>query len=72
MMTRRDSRCVAVGGVKIGGGAPLSVQSMTNTNTADFDKTEAQIRSLAEATLIDWNGEKAGLIVCRAMDKQSE
>ena len=49
MKTRRDSRCVTVGSVKIGGGAPLSVQSMTNTNTADFDKTEAQIRSLTEA-----------------------
>ena len=36
-------------GVTIGGGAPISVQSMTNTRTADVGATLAQVRSLAEA-----------------------
>ena len=49
MSIRRDSRRVTVGNVEIGGGAPLSVQSMTNTDTADFAKTEAQIRALCDA-----------------------
>jgi len=38
-----------VGGVSIGGNAPVSVQSMTNTYTRDVDPTVAQIRQLAEA-----------------------
>lgn len=40
---------VSCGGVKIGGGAPISVQSMTNTATSDVGATLAQIRALAEA-----------------------
>jgi len=46
---RRQTRAVRVGGVTIGGGAPVSVQSMTNTRTADADATIAQVRRLAEA-----------------------
>lgn len=38
-----------VGGVKIGGGAPISVQSMTNTDTRDTKKTISQIRELESA-----------------------
>src|SRR5687767_8967177 len=38
-----------VGGVKIGGGAPVAVQSMTKTETADFDATMKQIHAIAEA-----------------------
>jgi (E)-4-hydroxy-3-methylbut-2-enyl-diphosphate synthase len=38
-----------VGHVVIGGGAPIVVQSMTNTDTADIDTTVAQVRALAEA-----------------------
>ncbi|MCR4706628.1 MAG: flavodoxin-dependent (E)-4-hydroxy-3-methylbut-2-enyl-diphosphate synthase [Clostridiales bacterium] len=38
---------VTVGKVRIGGGAPVSVQSMTNTDTADREATIAQIRALA-------------------------
>ena len=49
MKERRNSRLLSVGGVAIGGGAPVSVQSMTNTPTADFDRTEAQIRALTDA-----------------------
>ena len=38
-----------VGDVKIGGGAPVVVQSMTNTDTADMDSTVAQVAALARA-----------------------
>src|SRR3989440_4208075 len=40
---------IDVGGVKIGGGAPVAVQSMTKTETADFEATMRQIRAVAEA-----------------------
>jgi (E)-4-hydroxy-3-methylbut-2-enyl-diphosphate synthase len=40
--------CVDVGGVTIGGGAPVVVQSMTNTDTADIEATASQIASLHE------------------------
>lgn len=43
---RRPSRRIYVGSVAVGGGAPVSVQSMTNTPTADIAATVAQIRSL--------------------------
>ena len=40
---------IMVGGVAIGGGAPVSIQSMTNTRTSDVEGTLAQIRALASA-----------------------
>src|ERR687888_613258 len=40
---------IMVGGVPIGGGAPVAVQSMTKTETADFDATMKQIRAIADA-----------------------
>ncbi len=40
---------VTCGAVKIGGGAPVSIQSMTNTDTRDVEATLAQIRALADA-----------------------
>ena len=43
----RATRRIRVGSVPIGGGAPVSVQSMTNTDTRDIAATLAQIRSLA-------------------------
>ena len=46
---RRDSRPVFVGKVKVGGGAPVVVQSMCTTDTADVDATVAQIHRLEEA-----------------------
>src|SRR6201987_1146125 len=46
---RRATRRIVVGGVAIGGGAPIVVQSMTNTDTADVAATVAQTRALAEA-----------------------
>jgi len=48
-MERRKTRQISVGPVKVGGGAPLSVQSMTKTDTRDARKTVAQIRRLEEA-----------------------
>ena len=38
-----------VGGIQIGGGAPIVVQSMTNTDTADIAATVAQVKALADA-----------------------
>ena len=46
---RRQSTSVMIGGVEVGGSAPIVVQSMTNTDTADVDATVAQIAALAEA-----------------------
>ena len=40
---------VNVGGVMVGGGAPIVVQSMTNTDTADIDATVAQVAALYKA-----------------------
>jgi len=45
---RRKTRQVAVGGVRIGGGAPISVQTMTKTKTGDVRGTVAQIVRAAE------------------------
>ena len=49
MINRRQSVAATVGGVRVGGGAPIVVQSMTNTDTADVESTVAQVRSLARA-----------------------
>ncbi len=46
---RRKSRKIRVGSVEVGGDAPITVQSMTNTITADANATIAQIRQLEEA-----------------------
>ena len=44
-----STRQVFAGGVAIGGGAPVSIQTMTNTDTRDVSATLAQIRAMAEA-----------------------
>ncbi|MFB3089841.1 MAG: flavodoxin-dependent (E)-4-hydroxy-3-methylbut-2-enyl-diphosphate synthase, partial [Gammaproteobacteria bacterium] len=46
---RRKSVGVKVGSVMIGGGSPVVVQSMTNTNTADAESTARQVQELAAA-----------------------
>ena len=46
---RRKSRQIMVGTVPVGGDAPISVQSMTNTETRDVDATLAQITAIADA-----------------------
>lgn len=48
-IVRRQSRQIMVGNVAVGGDAPISVQSMTNTETCDVDATVAQIRRLEQA-----------------------
>ena len=48
-MERRISRALKVGDVAIGGGAPISIQSMTNTDTHDIEATYAQVARLASA-----------------------
>lgn len=44
----RNSRQIKIGNVAVGGGAPVSIQSMTNTKTSDAPATLAQIAELAE------------------------
>ena len=46
---RRMSRKIFVGDVAVGGDAPISVQSMTNTETCDVAATVAQVNAIAEA-----------------------
>jgi (E)-4-hydroxy-3-methylbut-2-enyl-diphosphate synthase len=48
-IARRECRRINVGAVAVGGDAPISVQSMTNTPTDDVAATAAQVRALAEA-----------------------
>jgi len=47
--TRRITRQVNIGGVKVGGNAPISVQTMTKTKTEDVAGTVAQIKAAADA-----------------------
>jgi len=49
MIKRRRTRQISIGPVKVGGDAPISVQSMTKTDTRDIQKTVHQIRRLEEA-----------------------
>lgn len=46
---RRKTKEITIGKVKVGGSAPISVQSMTNTNTADVEATVGQILGLEDA-----------------------
>ena len=46
---RRSSVQVVIAGVRVGGGAPIVVQSMTNTDTADIEGTVRQVQALARA-----------------------
>jgi (E)-4-hydroxy-3-methylbut-2-enyl-diphosphate synthase len=48
-MPRRRTKPVFIGDVQIGGNAPIAVQSMTCTDTADVEATVAQIQELADA-----------------------
>jgi len=49
MTPRRKSLAVKIGNVTVGGNAPIVVQSMTNTDTADIEGTVAQVKALARA-----------------------
>ena len=48
-IARRSTVQVTLGAVRVGGGAPIVVQSMTNTDTADVEGTAQQVKSLARA-----------------------
>ncbi|HMM05344.1 MAG TPA: flavodoxin-dependent (E)-4-hydroxy-3-methylbut-2-enyl-diphosphate synthase [Clostridiales bacterium] len=49
MKTRKKTRQLKIGGVSIGGGAPIVIQSMNNTKTADVEATLSQLRALKTA-----------------------
>ncbi|MBA5778984.1 flavodoxin-dependent (E)-4-hydroxy-3-methylbut-2-enyl-diphosphate synthase [Stappia sp. F7233] len=70
---RRQSVAVSVGGVVIGGGHPVVVQSMTNTDTADIDATVAQVSALArsgsEIVRITVDRDEAAAAVPRIRDR---
>ncbi|MEX2280424.1 MAG: flavodoxin-dependent (E)-4-hydroxy-3-methylbut-2-enyl-diphosphate synthase [Acidimicrobiia bacterium] len=62
MIERRQTRSLKVGSVLVGGGAPVSVQSMTTTKTADVDGTLQQVYALAA------NGADIVRITCNDVD----
>ena len=57
-----NTKQIMVGSVPVGGGAPIAVQSMTNTDTRDTAATLAQIERLAAAgfVLMRWRGTGLG------------
>jgi (E)-4-hydroxy-3-methylbut-2-enyl-diphosphate synthase len=72
-MARRISRQVRVDGIAIGGGAPVAIQSMTNTDTADADATARQVSDLwragSELVRITVNSPEAAAQVARIRGK---
>jgi len=70
---RRTSTTVDVGGVKVGGGHPVVVQSMTNTDTADVEGTARQVAALAaagsELVRVTVNNEEAAAAVPRIAER---
>ncbi|MEO1023773.1 MAG: flavodoxin-dependent (E)-4-hydroxy-3-methylbut-2-enyl-diphosphate synthase [Bacteroidota bacterium] len=73
VIKRKDTIQVMVGDVPVGGGAPIVVQSMTNTDTADVDETVDQIdhlhRAGSELVRITVNNEQAARAVPFIKDK---
>jgi (E)-4-hydroxy-3-methylbut-2-enyl-diphosphate synthase len=71
--TRRHSTPVRVGHVTVGGGQPVVVQSMTNTDTADVEATALQVRALAtagsELVRVTVNTDEAAAAVPRIVDR---
>ena len=49
MLERKKTHCVNINGILLGGDSPIVVQSMTNTDTADIEKTVEQVMQLADA-----------------------
>ena len=70
---RRDTRQVEIGGVKVGGSAPVVVQSMTNTDTANVASTTKQVAELwragSELVRITVNNAESAAAVPRIVDK---
>ena len=73
MQSRRKSLAVKIGTITVGGNAPIVVQSMTNTDTADIEGTVAQVKSLARAgselVRITVNNDEAAAAVPHIRDK---
>jgi (E)-4-hydroxy-3-methylbut-2-enyl-diphosphate synthase len=71
--TRRHSVPVRIGGVTVGGGAPIVVQSMTNTDTADVEATALQAHALAtagsELVRVTVNTDEAAAAVPKIVDR---
>jgi (E)-4-hydroxy-3-methylbut-2-enyl-diphosphate synthase len=76
MIQRRASVATRVGGVRVGGGAPIVVQSMTNTDTADIESTVTQVRALARAgserVRVTVNTEEAAAAVPHIRDRLAQ
>ena len=76
LLPRRSSIGVRTGSVQIGGGAPIVVQSMTNTDTADIEGTAQQIAALSRAgseiVRITVDREEAAAAVPRIRDRVAE
>ncbi|GAB2513929.1 flavodoxin-dependent (E)-4-hydroxy-3-methylbut-2-enyl-diphosphate synthase [Lysobacter humi (ex Lee et al. 2017)] len=72
-LPRRATRGVVIGGVQVGGGAPVVVQSMTNTDTADVVSTAQQVADLwragSELVRITVNNPEAAAAVPRIRDR---
>src|SRR6185437_3164129 len=73
--TRRKSVAVDIDGIKVGGGHPIVVQSMTNTDTADTAATVNQVMDLARAgselVRVTLNTEEAAQAVPKIVDTMS-
>ncbi|MGA2382899.1 MAG: flavodoxin-dependent (E)-4-hydroxy-3-methylbut-2-enyl-diphosphate synthase [Gemmatimonadales bacterium] len=73
VVMRRTSTVVDVGGVRAGGGHPIVVQSMTNTDTADVEATARQVAALAKAgselVRVTVNNEDAAAAVPRIVER---
>ncbi|NNM61897.1 MAG: flavodoxin-dependent (E)-4-hydroxy-3-methylbut-2-enyl-diphosphate synthase [Steroidobacteraceae bacterium] len=73
MISRRTAKAVKIESVTVGGGAPIVVQSMTNTDTADIEATVEQVASLARAgselVRITVNNEAAAAAVAPIRDR---
>ena len=57
---RRKTVTAVVGGVRVGSDAPVVVQSMTNTDTADIPSTVQQVAALARAGPRPWPAARRG------------
>src|SRR5690606_1279315 len=70
---RRSTRQVDIGGVKVGGAAPVVVQSMTNTDTADVASTTKQVAELwragSELVRVTVNNAESAAALPRIVDK---
>lgn len=72
-IVRHKTQAVKVRNITIGGGAPVVVQSMTNTDTADVDKTFEQVKQLflagSEIVRVTVNNDEAAIGVARLREK---